>query len=80
MDNTVVVAIISFLGTLVGTAGGIVASSKLTNYRIEQLEKKVDAHNKIAARLPVVEEKIKNTDRRVLNLEREIAFDFGGAN
>ncbi len=80
MDNTVVVAIISFLGTLAGTAGGIVASSKLTNYRLEQLEKKVDAHNKVASRLPVIEEKLKNTDRRILNLERENAYDFGTAN
>ncbi len=80
MDNTVVVAIISFLGTLSGTAGGIIASSKLTNYRLEQLEKKVDAYNKVAARLPVIEEKLKSTDRRILNLERENAFNYKGAN
>jgi len=80
MDSTVAVAIISFLGTLAGTAGGIVASSKLTNYRIEQLEKKVDSHNKAAARLPVIEEKLKNADRRILKLECESALDFGNVN
>ena len=81
MNSTVIVAIISFLGTLLGTVGGIVTSSKLTNYRLEQLEKKVDAHNSATARLPVIEEKIKNTDRRVLNLERSYANrEYNGAN
>lgn len=70
MDNTVIVAIISFAGTLMGTAGGIIASGKLTQYRIEQLEKKVDAHNKFASRLPVMEEKLKDVSRRVSLIEK----------
>lgn len=70
MDNTVIVAIISFAGTLIGTAGGIIASGKLTQYRIEQLEKKVDAHNKFASRLPVMEEKLKDVSRRVSLIEK----------
>ena len=48
MDSTIIVALISLLGTLTGSLGGIVVSSKLTNYRIEQLEKKVDKHNNFA--------------------------------
>lgn len=71
MDSTVIVAIISFLGTLVGTAGGILASSKLTQYRISQLEKKVDTHNSITARIPVIEEKISNINRRIAHIETE---------
>ena len=70
MQSTVIVAVISFLGTLVGTVGGIIASSKLTNYRLEQLEKKVDSQTSMASRLPVIEEKIKNMDRRILKIER----------
>ena len=54
MSETVIVALIAFAGTFVGTFGGIVTSSKLTSYRIEQLEKKVDKHNNFAARMPVV--------------------------
>lgn len=42
--------LITFLGTAIGTFGGILASSKLTTYRIEQLEKKVDKHNSIIER------------------------------
>ena len=71
MNSTVIVALISFAGTLLGTAGGIFASSKLTDYRLEQLEKKMENYSSVAARLPVVEEKLKNTDRRLLKLERE---------
>ena len=48
MDNTIIVAVISFLGTLIGTAGGIIASGKLTEYRLTQLEKRVDAQNNIS--------------------------------
>ena len=71
MNDTVIIAIISFLGTLVGTAGGIITSAKLTQYRLEQLEKKVDSQTSMASRLPVIEEKIKNMDRRILKIERE---------
>ena len=68
MDNTIIVAIISFLGTLIGTAGGIIASGKLTEYRLTQLEKKVDVHNNFAVRIPILEEQIKTVSER---LEKE---------
>ena len=71
MDSTVIVAIISFFGTLAGTAGGIIASSKLTEYRLSQLEKKVDSQNAAAAKIPVIEEKICNINRRIKNIEKE---------
>lgn len=81
MQSTVIVAVISFLGTLVGTVGGIIASSKLTNYRLEQLEKKVDSQTKVASRMPVIEEKMKNMDRRILKLERDsLSEHLSGAN
>lgn len=69
MDNTIAVALFSFAGTLVGTLGGILTSAKLTNYRIEQLEKKVDKHNNFAERIPVLEEKIKVEEHRIEDLE-----------
>ena len=48
--TTLVVAGMSLLGTLAGTFGGILGSNKLTTYRIEQLEKKVSAHNSLVER------------------------------
>lgn len=51
MDVTsIAVAAMSLVGTLAGTFGGILVSNRLTNYRIEQLEKKVAAHNSVVER------------------------------
>lgn len=69
MSSEMWVAIFSLIGTLVGTLGGILASAKLTNYRIQQLEKKVEKHNNFAERIPVIEEQIKVTNHRVDDLE-----------
>lgn len=70
MDSTVIVALISLLGTLIGSLGGIMVSSKLTNYRIEQLEKKVEKHNNFASRVPILEEQMKVANHRIDDLER----------
>lgn len=69
MTDTILVAILSLVGTLGGTFGGILTSAKLTNYRIEQLEKKVEKHNNFAERIPVLEEKIKVEEHRIEDLE-----------
>ena len=71
MDNTVICALVSLVGTLGGSLGGIIVSSKLTAYRIEQLEKKVEEHNNFARRLPVVEERIEQLEYRMGKLEKE---------
>ncbi len=69
-SNEIIVGLLSLTGTLVGTFGGIVASSKLTAYRIEQLEKKVDKHNNFAERIPVIEDRIKVANHRIDDLEK----------
>ncbi len=72
MDSEIAVAIIAFLGTMVGTGGGIMASSKLTNHRIEELEKKVDKHNTIIERTYILEEKMKVANHRIDDLEKKV--------
>lgn len=72
MDNEIIVAILALLGTAVGTGGGILASSKLTNHRIEQLEKKVDKHNTVIERTYILEEKVKVANHRIEDLEQEV--------
>ena len=69
MNNEIIVAIIAFVGTMVGTAGGILTSNKLTNYRIKQLENKVDKHNTIIERTFILEEKMKVANHRIEDLE-----------
>lgn len=77
MQPEIVVGVLSLCGTLIGTFGGIVTSSKLTGYRIEQLEKKVEKHNNLVERVyhledndALLEEKIKVANHRIEDLER----------
>ena len=71
MNSEILIALLSLLGTLLGTFGGILTSSKLTNYRIAQLEKKVDKHNGFGERIPLIEEKIKVINHRIDDLEHK---------
>lgn len=70
MENNVIIALISLMGTLIGSLGGILVSSKMTNYRLQQLENKVAEHNNFARRMPVIEEQIKVVNHRIDDLER----------
>ncbi|MFA5272178.1 MAG: hypothetical protein WC412_07595 [Candidatus Omnitrophota bacterium] len=70
MSNEIFVAIIAFCGTMVGTAGGIITSSKLINFRLAELEKKVDKHNSIVERTYILEEKMRVANHRISDLEK----------
>lgn len=69
MDNTVVVAIISFIGTCFGTIGGIIASSKLTNYRLSELEEKVKKHNNVVERTYILEGRMNEAEHDIRDLK-----------
>ena len=76
MSETILVALIGLAGSGAGAFGGILVSSKLTQYRLEQLERKVEVHNqvidrvyKLEERTEVQEEKIKVANRRISDLE-----------
>lgn len=76
METEVIVSVISVLGSALGTFAGIMVNSKLVNYRIAQLEKKVDKHNQVIDRVyklerrdAVVEEEIKVANHRIKDLE-----------
>lgn len=77
MDSTIIVAVLSMVGTLIGSIAGILTANKLTNYRIEQLEKKVEKHNKVVERVyvlekheAVIDEEIKVANHRIDDLEQ----------
>ena len=50
MEPTVIVAVVSLAGTLAGTFAGVLTGAKLTNYRLKQLEAKVERHNRLVER------------------------------
>lgn len=72
MPSEIIVSLIAFAGTAIGTFGGILASSKLTNYRLSQLEKKVDKHNSVIERTFILEEKMKVANHRIDDLEKGV--------
>lgn len=72
MSEAIVVAGISLAGTLCGTWGGIMTANRLTAYRIEQLEKKVEKHNSVIERVFRLEERDAVMDERISNMEKEI--------
>lgn len=78
MSDVVIVGLLSLLGTILGTVGGIIAANRLTTYRIEQLEKKVDKHNSLIERtyeieqdIAVIQNDIKVANHRIDDLEKK---------
>ena len=55
MTTEIIVGLLSLTGTLIGSLLGILAANKLINYRLQQLEKKVELHNNAVERLFKVE-------------------------
>lgn len=80
MNETVIIALISLCGTLLGTFGGILTSNKLVIYRIQQLESKVEKHNQVVERVfrledsdKLLDEKIRVANHRIEDLERSVS-------
>lgn len=77
MSETIIVALLSLAGTLMGSLFGILAANKLVVYRIEQLEKKVEKHNNVLERVyiletddAVIKEDLKVVNHRIEDLEK----------
>ena len=68
-DTNIMVAAISLLGTIIGSITGVLVSNKLTNYRIEQLEKKLDRYasntDELKERLILVEQSTRRCHERL---------------
>lgn len=69
MNSEVVIALISLIGTLGGSLLGILVTNKLVNYRLEQLEKKVNLHNSVIERMYVAEGQIAELQHEVRDLK-----------
>lgn len=71
MEPEIAVALLSLVGTLAGSLLGVLASNKLTNYRIEQLEKKVAAHNNLVERTYKLEGAMVEVQHDIRDLKSE---------
>lgn len=82
MSNDIIIALLSLFGTVLGSGLGVIAFSRLTNYRLKQLEEKVNKHNglidrmyklenKVDAHVELSTEQIKVVNHRIADLEKE---------
>ena len=69
MENTIIVAIIGCLGSVLGSLLGIIATSKLTQYRLSQLEEKVNKHNNLVERTYSLEGRVTELEHDVKDLK-----------
>lgn len=69
MSDAITVALVGLAGSSVGSLAGIVVSSKLTQYRLEQVEKKLDGfletHRGLERRVTDVEKQVQLHDERL---------------
>ena len=79
MSEAIVVAVLSFVGTAIGSVVSILTANRLTNYKIESLEEQVKKHNNLLERMFLVEQKtaildeqIKVANHRIADLETEV--------
>ena len=69
MPDSILVAIISGVCTLIGSCGGVVASSRLTRYRLAQLEKQVNRHNQVIERTFRLEGRMDEAEHDIRDLK-----------
>lgn len=76
MNSEIIVALISLIGTTAGAITGILVSNRLSIYRIEQLEKKIDKYannlDEIKERLVIVEQSAKSAHHRLDDITAQL--------
>lgn len=78
ISSEVIVGLLSLAGTLCGTFAGIITSTKLTAYRIELLEKKVEKHNSVVERTAVIEDNLKSVWHTIDEIKEDVKEDHNG--
>lgn len=72
MDSSIIVAILALVGTLTGSLAGILTTNKLVNYRIDQLERKVDKHNSVVEKVILLEKDNSAQWKRIDELRNDL--------
>ena len=70
MNESLLVALLSLTGTLVGAFAGILTANRLTTYRIERLEEKVDKHNSVIERTFRLEGRMDEAEHELRDLKK----------
>ena len=65
-------ALLSLAGTVIGSLSGILVANKLVNYRLSQLEKKVDKHNSVVERTYKLEGRITEIEHDIRDLKGSV--------
>lgn len=71
MQSEIIVAILGMIGTLLGSGFGVMASASKTNFRLSQLEKKVEIHNHLIERMTKVEGEVQELQHDVRDLKNK---------
>ena len=69
MHTEIIVALLGMVGTLAGSFFGVVAASKMTNFRLQQLEERVNRHNQVIERTYILEGKMEECQHDIRDLK-----------
>lgn len=72
MSEGIITSLLALIGTVIGSFAGILTSSRLTIYRLERLEEKVEQHNRVVERVFRLEESAKSAHHRLDELRGEM--------
>ena len=70
MTEAIIVALLGFAGTLLGSLFGVLAAQKLTQYRLSQLEEKVNKHNNLIERTFKLEGRMDEAEHDIKDLKK----------
>lgn len=70
MNDAIIVALLGFAGTLLGSLFGVLAAQKLTQYRLSQLEEKVNKHNNLIERTFILEGQMSEVRHDIQDLKK----------
>lgn len=70
MSEAIIVALLGFAGTMLGSLFGVLAAQKLTQYRLAQLEEKVNKHNNLIERTFRLEGRMDEAEHEIRDLKK----------
>ena len=70
MSEAIIVALLGFAGTLLGSLFGVLTAQKLTQYRLSQLEEKVNKHNNLVERTYKLEGRMSEAEHDIADLKK----------